>query len=223
MDTHAWYVLVNRNSGKAQDVSGSSTADGARVGQWRATAEPTGSKAVEVQGASTVDGCRVVQYTDRGGASQQRQMIKPSSRGGTADEVASGGTGFSWGGGMSCALPCSRANVFRAVAVISGAQLSGCSDGTQPIACFAPHGVSDSVLNIAPGRSCATRPPTRPPVSARAGSGSWYWWKRWAPQVPANSLSLRASADVFGMRRVACRRKGGAITDVATASRTMMV
>lgn len=26
VDTHAWYVLVNRNSGKALDVSGASTA-----------------------------------------------------------------------------------------------------------------------------------------------------------------------------------------------------
>ncbi|MCZ4515618.1 RICIN domain-containing protein, partial [Streptomyces sp. ActVer] len=34
VDTNAWYVLVNRNSGKALDVSGTSTADGARVSQW---------------------------------------------------------------------------------------------------------------------------------------------------------------------------------------------
>jgi hypothetical protein len=34
VDTHAWYVLVNRNSGKALDDSGTSTAGGARVGQW---------------------------------------------------------------------------------------------------------------------------------------------------------------------------------------------
>src|SRR6185312_13397026 len=34
VDTNAWYVLVNRNSGKALDVSGASTADGAAVLQW---------------------------------------------------------------------------------------------------------------------------------------------------------------------------------------------
>ncbi|WP_325176322.1 RICIN domain-containing protein [Streptomyces liliifuscus] len=33
VDTNAWYVLVNRNSGKALDLSGASTADGARAGQ----------------------------------------------------------------------------------------------------------------------------------------------------------------------------------------------
>lgn len=29
VDTNTWYALVNRNSGKALDVSGTSTADGA--------------------------------------------------------------------------------------------------------------------------------------------------------------------------------------------------
>ncbi|MEU6684087.1 RICIN domain-containing protein [Streptomyces sp. NPDC046832] len=335
VDTQAWYVLVNRNSGKALEVTSSSTADGARVSQqtrddgadqqWRFVDSGGGfyrlkarhsdkvldvsgasnadgaaiqqwadhngpnqqfrladsdaghvrlinrasSKAVEVQGAATADGGNVVQYTDWGGANQQWQMIKLSSgggggcgsapaltsgthtiqsggksrsfilrvpatydnshryrlifafhwRGGTAGDVASGGTsgnawsyygqqeqsantailvapqglgngwantdgedvtfvddmirriesglcvdpaqrfatGFSWGGGMSYALACSRANVFRAVAVISGAQISGCSGGTQPIAYLGIHGISDSVLNIAQGRSLRDR------------------------------------------------------------------
>ncbi|GGW07360.1 hypothetical protein GCM10010230_51680 [Streptomyces narbonensis] len=334
VDTNASYVLVNRNSGKALDVYGASTADGARVSQWtrndgtnqqwqfadsgggfyRLKARHSGKvldvagasttdgaaiqqwadgnganqqfrladsdagyvrlinrnsgKAVEVQGASTADGANVVQYTDWGGANQQWQMVKLSSgggacgsaptltsgthtiqsggksrsfilrvpvgydnarpyrlifafhwRGGTAGEVASGGTsgnawsyygqqeqsdnsailvapqglgngwansggeditfvddmirriegglcvntaqrfatGFSWGGGMSYALACSRANVFRAVAVISGGEISGCSGGTQPIAYFGIHGIGDSVLNVAQGRSLRDR------------------------------------------------------------------
>ncbi|GAB1511022.1 ricin-type beta-trefoil lectin domain protein [Actinophytocola sp. KF-1] len=61
--------------------------------------------------------------------------------------------GFSYGGGMSYALACARATTFRAVAVYSGAQLSGCSGGTQPIAYMGIHGISDSVLNISSGRS----------------------------------------------------------------------
>ena len=40
--------------------------------------------------------------------------------------------GFSYGGGMSYALACARATVFRAVAVIAGGAISGCSGGTQP-------------------------------------------------------------------------------------------
>ena len=61
--------------------------------------------------------------------------------------------GFSYGGGMSYSLACSRANVFRAVAVYSGAQLSGCSGGTQPIAYMGIHGIGDTVLNISQGRA----------------------------------------------------------------------
>ncbi|GAA1266659.1 hypothetical protein GCM10009677_18660 [Sphaerisporangium rubeum] len=65
--------------------------------------------------------------------------------------------GFSYGGGMSFSLACSRANVFRAVAVFSGAQLSGCSGGNDPIAYMGLHGISDNVLNISQGRSLRDR------------------------------------------------------------------
>jgi poly(3-hydroxybutyrate) depolymerase len=60
--------------------------------------------------------------------------------------------GFSYGGGMSYAIACARPNVFRAVAVYSGAQLSGCSGGTQPIAYLGIHGLRDNVLPISLGR-----------------------------------------------------------------------
>jgi poly(3-hydroxybutyrate) depolymerase len=61
--------------------------------------------------------------------------------------------GWSYGGAMSYAIACARATVFRAVAVYSGANLSGCSGGTQPIGYFGIHGIHDSVLNISNGRS----------------------------------------------------------------------
>jgi poly(3-hydroxybutyrate) depolymerase len=80
--------------------------------------------------------------------------------------------GFSYGGGMSYAIACARATVFRAVVVYAGAQLSGCSGGTQPIGYFGIHGISDSVLNISLGRSlrdtfvrnngCAPQSPPEP-------------------------------------------------------------
>ncbi|MGW6128523.1 cellulose binding domain-containing protein [Cellulomonas sp. NPDC055163] len=66
-------------------------------------------------------------------------------------------TGFSYGGGMSNALACTRADVFRAVAVLNGAQLSGCAGGTQPIAYLGSHGVVDDVLNISQGRALRGR------------------------------------------------------------------
>ncbi|MEU7859325.1 ricin-type beta-trefoil lectin domain protein [Nonomuraea sp. NPDC049141] len=65
--------------------------------------------------------------------------------------------GFSYGGGMSYSLACTRATVFRAVAVYSGGQLSGCSGGNQPIAYIGLHGLRDPVLNISTGRSLRDR------------------------------------------------------------------
>ena len=60
--------------------------------------------------------------------------------------------GFSYGGGMSYAVACARATVFRAVFAYSGAQLSGCDGGNQPIGYMGIHGVSDNVLGIGLGR-----------------------------------------------------------------------
>ncbi|PWK85603.1 poly(3-hydroxybutyrate) depolymerase [Lentzea atacamensis] len=65
--------------------------------------------------------------------------------------------GFSYGGGMSYAIACARANVFRAVVVYAGAELSGCSGGNQPIAYLGIHGISDNVLNISQGRALRDR------------------------------------------------------------------
>ncbi|MGC9671378.1 cellulose binding domain-containing protein [Planosporangium sp. 12N6] len=61
--------------------------------------------------------------------------------------------GWSYGGSMSYAIACARATVFRAVTAFSGANLSGCNGGTQPIAYFGIHGTHDSVLNISNGRA----------------------------------------------------------------------
>lgn len=71
-------------------------------------------------------------------------------------------TGFSYGGAMTYSLACSRAgkssarqylsffshhaDVFKAVAVISGAELSGCDGGNNAVPYLGTHGVADSVL-----------------------------------------------------------------------------
>ncbi|MGW5261911.1 cellulose binding domain-containing protein [Microbispora sp. NPDC004025] len=65
--------------------------------------------------------------------------------------------GWSYGGAMSFAVACARPTIFRAVAVYSGAQLSGCNGGTQPVAYMGIHGTHDSVLNISQGRSLRDR------------------------------------------------------------------
>ena len=61
--------------------------------------------------------------------------------------------GFSYGAAMSFALACARPNVFRAVGIYSGGQLSGCSGGTMPMAYYATHGLDDNTLKIAGGRT----------------------------------------------------------------------
>jgi poly(3-hydroxybutyrate) depolymerase len=61
--------------------------------------------------------------------------------------------GFSYGAAMTYALACARPAVFRAVAVYSGANLSGCNGGTQPVAYIGLHGIRDNVLPIADGRA----------------------------------------------------------------------
>jgi poly(3-hydroxybutyrate) depolymerase len=67
------------------------------------------------------------------------------------DETQRYSTGFSYGGGMSFSLACSRPNVFRAVAVLSGARLSGCAGGKDPVAYLGIHGGTDSILPYARG------------------------------------------------------------------------
>ncbi|SCL50637.1 Cellulose binding domain-containing protein [Micromonospora eburnea] len=80
--------------------------------------------------------------------------------------------GWSYGGAMSYAIACARPTLVRAVIVYSGANLSGCNGGTQPVAYFGIHGIHDSVLNISNGRSlrdtfvrnngCAAQSPREP-------------------------------------------------------------
>ncbi|WP_250213065.1 endo-1,4-beta-xylanase [Acrocarpospora catenulata] len=93
VDTNAWYVLLNRNSGKALDVYNLSTADGARITQWtrnngnnqqwqfvssgsgwyRLKSRLSG-KVLDVYNFSTADGASVVQWTDLNGTNQQWRL-----------------------------------------------------------------------------------------------------------------------------------------------------
>jgi poly(3-hydroxybutyrate) depolymerase len=67
------------------------------------------------------------------------------------DETRIFSTGFSYGGMMSYAIGCGRADVFRAIAPMSGALYSGCADGDTPIAMLGFHGTTDTVVPIANG------------------------------------------------------------------------
>nr|CAA41727.1 esterase D [Cellvibrio japonicus] len=93
------------------------------------------------------------------------------------DESRVFANGFSFGGGMSYAIACARANVFKAVAVYSAGVISGCSGANSPIAYFGAHGLGDSVLGISGGRSmrdrfvrnnaCTAMTPPEPSVGSR--------------------------------------------------------
>jgi hypothetical protein len=93
VDTASWYVLVNRNSGKALDVSAASTNNGAPLQQWtrhngdnqqfqfidsgggyyRLRARHSG-KALDVAGYSTADSAAVQQWSDIYGSNQQFRL-----------------------------------------------------------------------------------------------------------------------------------------------------
>ncbi|WP_373897037.1 non-reducing end alpha-L-arabinofuranosidase family hydrolase [Glycomyces algeriensis] len=97
-DPNAWYVLVNRSSGKVLDVSGVSTADGAQLHQWARTnaanqqfqfvdagggyyrikARHSG-KVLDVSSWSTADGAAIHQWTDHNGANQQFRFADSGS------------------------------------------------------------------------------------------------------------------------------------------------
>ena len=87
-------------------------------------------------------------------------------------------TGFSYGGGMTKALGCQRPNVFRAIAVYSGADFlsGGCdSTSTSPIAFFGSHSITDptnayssgiTILNrFAMNDGCTAQTPPQPSSS----------------------------------------------------------
>jgi hypothetical protein len=94
IDPNAWYVIVSRHSGKALDVCGSSTADGACLQQWarsnatnqqfqfvdsgggfyRLRARHSG-KVLDIFERSAADGANVVQWADTNGPNQQFQVL----------------------------------------------------------------------------------------------------------------------------------------------------
>ncbi|WCN81390.1 non-reducing end alpha-L-arabinofuranosidase family hydrolase [Micromonospora sp. LH3U1] len=98
VDTSAWYVLINRNSGKALDVYNLATNDGARITQWarnngnqqqwqfvdsgggyyRVKSRLSG-KVLDVYNFSTANGASIVQWTDGNGTNQQFRLADSDS------------------------------------------------------------------------------------------------------------------------------------------------
>jgi poly(3-hydroxybutyrate) depolymerase len=62
--------------------------------------------------------------------------------------------GFSFGGMFSYAAGCSSTSMMRAIAPMAGnTTVSGCENGTRPVAMMGFHGTVDSVVNISGGRT----------------------------------------------------------------------
>ncbi|MFG1894886.1 endo-1,4-beta-xylanase [Micromonospora zamorensis] len=97
VDTSAWYVLLNRNSGKALDVYANATTDGARISQWTRNngvnqqwqfvdsgggyyrlKSRNSSKVLDVYNFSTADGAAIVQWSDGNGTNQQFRLAQSS-------------------------------------------------------------------------------------------------------------------------------------------------
>lgn len=82
-------------------------------------------------------------------------------------------SGFSYGGGMSYAIACGRAKVFRGVAIYNGAVLSGCDGGKDPIAYWQMAGLTDGTCSIGgaipmrdkfvKNNGCTSQNPPQPP------------------------------------------------------------
>lgn len=62
-------------------------------------------------------------------------------------------TGFSFGAMMTIALACARADVYRAVAPMSGSLQVGCEGTELPIAYWASHGTGDTTVTPATGEA----------------------------------------------------------------------
>jgi poly(3-hydroxybutyrate) depolymerase len=70
------------------------------------------------------------------------------------DETRIFSTGFSFGGMMSFAAGCWSMGMMRAVAPMAGnIMVSGCEDGTRPVALLGFHGTDDGVVEIAGGQA----------------------------------------------------------------------
>ncbi|GLI02540.1 RICIN domain-containing protein [Phytohabitans aurantiacus] len=98
IDPSAHYQIVSRHSGKAIEIAGQSTADGAGVQQWATSTQTNqqfqfvdagggyyklrarhSGKLIDVASASTGDGANVVQYGDNGGTNQQFRVVDTDS------------------------------------------------------------------------------------------------------------------------------------------------
>lgn len=102
-----------------------------------------GANGQEVTGWANVDGQDIQFMKDLVGAAQKDYCV---------DSQRVFAVGFSYGAMFSYAIGCELGGLFRAIAPMSGALLSGCNLSGKPMAMWASHGTSDSLVSISSGR-----------------------------------------------------------------------
>ncbi|PSN59498.1 alpha/beta-hydrolase [Corynespora cassiicola Philippines] len=81
-----------------------------------------------------------------------KEIVKATNENLCINEKLRFSMGFSYGAAMSYAIACELYQDFRAVAALSGGTMSGCVGGTNPVAYYGQHGISDTVLPLSLGK-----------------------------------------------------------------------
>lgn len=102
-----------------------------------------GANGNEVTGWANVDGEDIQFMKDLLAAAQKDYCV---------DTQRAFAVGFSYGAMFSYAIGCELGGIFRAIAPMSGALLSGCNLSGKPVAMWGSHGTSDSLVPVASGR-----------------------------------------------------------------------
>jgi polyhydroxybutyrate depolymerase len=102
-----------------------------------------GANGNEVTGWANVDG-EDIQF--------MKDLLSTAGKDYCVDTQRAFAVGFSYGGMFSYAIGCELGGIFRAIAPMSGALLSGCNLSGKPMAMWGSHGTNDSLVPIASGR-----------------------------------------------------------------------
>jgi polyhydroxybutyrate depolymerase len=102
-----------------------------------------GANGKEVTGWANVDG-EDIQF--------MKDLVSATGKDYCVDSARVFAVGFSYGGMFSYAIGCELGGLFRAIAPMSGALLSGCNLSGKPVAMWGSHGTNDSMVPIASGR-----------------------------------------------------------------------
>jgi hypothetical protein len=138
-------------------------------------------------GWANTDGRDLI-YTD--------DMIKQISDDLCIDKSRIFAVGFSYGSAMCVALACDRADVFRAIAAQNGGNMSGCKDGTKPIAFYAAGGtdsystMSNLAAKFAKNNGCAAM--STPQQAAGSKLHTCYIYKDCNPGYPVEFCTFDA-------------------------------